>query len=622
MPEQGDAERLVILLEAKINDLEKNMAKASGVTAKAYRQMSLGSKKATTQMEADAIRSTLRINQALAATSTRIGELSRSFSAGAIAPIAGLLTLTAAINGTKAALDRFGDIADKSAAAGVDPEFFQGLAYAAKLSGVEIDGVSSALETFAKNSGLAAEGKGRMVTALQVLNPELLKNIQAATTQEQRVKLVADAIKNAKDQAQAAAIATAAFGDSGVKLVAVFSEGGDAIDRTIAKAKEMGIVVDREVIERADELGDKFDTVATIIDTRLKSALVNLAPQLIWLEERVIDILNTLQDVQDLAQHPGDIVDVLAAGSHANAELARFKQDMQREMGESDLAKALGTGNQPSGILGTMMGYDTGAANDLGNGPEQRVLERWFGVRLSGASAIPGMPTGGFSDAVLNPLVKTTKAAHDATYAIGTTSNAVTQLSQNWQKAEDMAEGFTSTLVNGLTSTGDLLGSLIDATRQLGNELIQMAANQAIKSLFNTLSGGLLGGFGSVAGGAAIPMGGFIPGLTGPKLFASGTPNTGGQRGEPMGVVHGQEAVIPLPSGGKVPVQLQQGAAGAHGVEVTFHMSVGSDGNVMPGIDSVVQKGIETYNKVLDARFGAAVRAAVTDRHRTGGFIR
>lgn len=38
--------------------------------------------------------------------------------------------------------------------------------------------------------------------------------------------------------------------------------------------------------------------------------------------------------------------------------------------------------------------------------------------------------------------------------------------------------------------------------------------------------------------------------------FASGTANTGGGRGEPRGIVHGQEAVIPLPSGGKVPVQL------------------------------------------------------------------
>lgn len=44
--------------------------------------------------------------------------------------------------------------------------------------------------------------------------------------------------------------------------------------------------------------------------------------------------------------------------------------------------------------------------------------------------------------------------------------------------------------------------------------------------------------------------------------FADGTANTGGMPGEIRGFVHGQEAVIPLPSGGRVPVQLSGGDNG------------------------------------------------------------
>lgn len=70
---EGGEEQLAIEVIAKLNALEKQMAKASGITAKAYREMSLGSRRATRQMEDDAVRATARINQALAATSGRIG---------------------------------------------------------------------------------------------------------------------------------------------------------------------------------------------------------------------------------------------------------------------------------------------------------------------------------------------------------------------------------------------------------------------------------------------------------------------------------------------------------------------------------------------------------------------
>lgn len=84
----GDEERLVVLLEAKVRDLEKNMAKASGITAKTYRQMSLGSKSATRNMERDMTRATTRINQALATTSSKIGAFARSY-VGTLAAVVG-----------------------------------------------------------------------------------------------------------------------------------------------------------------------------------------------------------------------------------------------------------------------------------------------------------------------------------------------------------------------------------------------------------------------------------------------------------------------------------------------------------------------------------------------------
>lgn len=83
---EGGEEQLAIEVIAKLNALEKQMAKASGITAKAYREMSQGSRRATRQMEDDTIRATARINQALAATSGRIGLYGKA----AIASLGGI----------------------------------------------------------------------------------------------------------------------------------------------------------------------------------------------------------------------------------------------------------------------------------------------------------------------------------------------------------------------------------------------------------------------------------------------------------------------------------------------------------------------------------------------------
>lgn len=76
--------------------------------------------------------------------------------------------------------------------------------------------------------------------------------------------------------------------------------------------------------------------------------------------------------------------------------------------------------------------------------------------------------------------------------------------------------------------------------------------------------------------GGLFPGGNILGGLFGGMGFATGTANTGGRRGEPRGIVHGQEAVIPLPSGGKVPVVVKQPAA-AQGVPQQLTVHVVSD---------------------------------------------
>lgn len=117
--------------------------------------------------------------------------------------------------------------------------------------------------------------------------------------------------------------------------------------------------------------------------------------------------------------------------------------------------------------------------------------------------------------------------------------NEVKKRAQEWASLEkDVFKGFISDIAagkNGLEALGSALNKVAD-------KLLDMVLND----VFSTKgSGGGSGIFGSIFSGIGKIFG-----------YASGTANTGGARGQPRGIVHGQEAVIPLPAGGAVPVQI------------------------------------------------------------------
>lgn len=560
----ADEERLVILLEAKLNQLEKNMAKASGVTARAYREMSLGSKRATTQMEADAIRSSLRVNQALAASSAKIGAYGRSFTAGALAPVAGLLTLTAAINGTRAALDRFGDLNDKTIASGLNSDLFQSLAYEAKLAGVEIDGAGAALAAFNKRVGDAAQGRGELVTALKNISPALAEQVKTAKTTEEAFRAVSAAMKNARTDAERASIAAASFGDSGIKLANAWAMTSDEIDQTVAKAQRLGIVVDRELIEKADQYGDEWDTAAEIINTKVAIALTNLAPGMVWLVDKAAQFAQFMNDAtsgqkpmfspswgDQAEQHLGDVLRGLAYPDTSVSGLPRRYSEGQYDFGD-------------------MSGFFNGATREALDKLRAQAATSTNG---GGSTSPSDFDFRGFLDTYYRDSLEgypdlfrdTTSTAKTTTAAIYDNADAITELSQRWQTAEDMAQSFGATFLSSMRSGKTAVEALIDSLTGLADQAANMLMQQGIQSLFGLLSGGLTGGFGSIAGGAAIPAGGFIPGITGPRLFANGgisdRPAIFGERGP--------EAAVPLPDGRSIPVKLQGGRGDVINVNIT-----------------------------------------------------
>lgn len=274
---QTDEERLVIMLEARIKDLERNMAKASGTTEREFRKMSMSSKRATDQMEKDAIRSTTRINQAFAQVSTKIGAMGKAFAGGLVGGligggVAGIITQMQQVARGVA------EIGDQAKVAGLSLQVFQEWKYVAEQNRIPVDALTDAMkelslradEFVTTGGGSAAEAFGRLGYSADTLkdklkNPsELMLEIIGRLGQLDRA-------------AQIRIFDELAGGTGGERMVQLIEQGEKGIRDTIKASHDLGAVMSDEVVKRADELDRKFAQVTTTVGTGLKTAIVEAA---------------------------------------------------------------------------------------------------------------------------------------------------------------------------------------------------------------------------------------------------------------------------------------------------------------------------------------------------------
>ncbi len=273
---EGDEEKLVILLEARMTDLERNMAKASGTTSRRFREMSLHSTTATKQMEQDAIRSTTRINQAMASVGTKIGDFGKAFAsnmfAGATLSVAGFVTAA------KAAVESTAELSRQSRMAGVDVEAFQELKFVAEQNKIGIDALTDGLkEMNLRADEFIATGTGGGAEAFQRLG---YSSEELATKIKKPSELFVEIIGRMKEFERAAQIRIGdeVFGGSaGERFVELVDQGAEGIQENIKLAREMGIIMSEGMVKQAEETDKKINILASTIGGKLKKEVLAVA---------------------------------------------------------------------------------------------------------------------------------------------------------------------------------------------------------------------------------------------------------------------------------------------------------------------------------------------------------
>ena len=224
-----------------------------------------------------------RINRSLGAVDKRFAGMSRSLKRFvSVAAVVGLSLLT---KRAVESADRIGKLAD---AVGLSTDQLQEYRHASELSGVATEKFDRSLLQFAKRIGEGREETGTLVEFLRRNNQELLTTILNTNSTGQALDVMFEAIANTADATDRAALATAAFGRSGVEMVNLVREGAGGLAAMREEARRLGIVLDESMVREAEKANDQIERMSRIMGVNLQRVLLTLTPTIIAVGDALV----------------------------------------------------------------------------------------------------------------------------------------------------------------------------------------------------------------------------------------------------------------------------------------------------------------------------------------------
>lgn len=186
------------------------------------------------------------------------------------------------------AIKRADNIAKTADVIGVTTDALQEYRYAADLSGVSTEYIDKGLQKFTRALGEAKNETGPLTTFLQKYDQELLNNLKHTTSATDGLNIMFRALSDTNDISERNALSAAAFGRSGQQMIVMIKNGNDALEKMRKEARDLGMVIDEQLLRNAETANDRFTTLSYILKARMTSAILELAPQIQSLTENII----------------------------------------------------------------------------------------------------------------------------------------------------------------------------------------------------------------------------------------------------------------------------------------------------------------------------------------------
>jgi len=534
----------------------------------------------------------------LAKAQNGLGKFSKLAGAGlAVVAAAAATAATSLAVLVKGAIDNADEMSKAAQSVGVTAEALSRLNYAAGLSDVSLEKLSTGLSRLTAGLSQIAQGAGGQAKmAMDALGVSALTSSGQLRGSNEVFADVAEKFSKMEDGATKTALAIALFGKFGAELIPMLNMGKSGLADLAAEADRLGITLDTNTGRAAELFNDsitrmqaKFQGLINQIMTGVVPGLAALADSLandttnfgglqmavdasIWLFKQFLQFIAEAKANLDALGATmfsvGRAMEALKQGDPGAAWNTLAQTGLETDQIFKDLKVTIdeiwnGTGDASGGDRPdfTPIIPDTASITAATGALKQLAAE---GKAVFEATRTPAEAYG-LEIERLNKLLQQ-GAINQDTY-----NRAVKQAQDAFQNAETSGNQLATTLSDGLSNVFGAVvkgsNGAVDAVESLIQALAKMAITKGIEMLFGAAFGG---GFGTIGkGGIGIPSGGFTPGLTGPRLPSfdgGGTTGSGGRvggldgRGGFMAMLHPDETVLDHTRG--------QGAGGGLTVQI------------------------------------------------------
>ncbi|MDB5540523.1 MAG: hypothetical protein JWQ89_2250 [Devosia sp.] len=487
----------------------------------------------------------------------------------------------------KGAIDHADELGKASQKIGMSVEALSRLEYAAKLSDVELEGLTTGLRKFSQvvvqAAGNSQSGPAQVFAALGISIKDAAGNLRA---NDAIFADVADKLSRLEDGALKTSIAMQLFGKSGAELIPLLNSGRAGLNEAAAAADRLGITISTKTAKAAERFNDTLTVIGAILQGVTNKVMEGALPAL----QNLADFLASPAFQQAAQQFGASIVSAFTEVINWIGQVeTRWKQFMAfvATQGRPQVLP-LGSGNVEDRSTPGWLDRNRAAGS---------VLNSTFDA-LGGATTFGS--TGAMWKALKPPdLSSLTSGAGAAKTAV---VDLMAGLDEAKPKVEDFASSIGETLADSFSSMADAVMSGVDPLKALASELMDIGKqllNSSIANFFSGLFGGTLF--------APAPKLGVDYGL---GLFANGgitdRPAIFGDAGP--------EAAVPLPDGRSIPVTLSGDAlrgGGGGQSEVLIRLDQGL-------VAQILKQAESNAVQVVKTQAPAAVAAAQRNRGMSG----
>lgn len=523
-----------------------------------------------------------RIERFSKQTNKGLGDASKSFDmlGNAAKRLAPLLAAAFSVQAVKSTFEMAKNLDNLAAVAGVDVERFQELAIGVRQFGVEQDKLADILKDVNDKFGdYMQTGAGPLADFFDNIAPKVGLTAEqfANLSSEQKLGAYVKALQDANVSQAEMTFYMEALASDATLLQRAFADNGAAMQSMIDRARELGIILDKETIEKGREASESLGMMAEVISGKLAQALIQIAPLLTSTASLVETIarganrvfnLTPEAQAQDLRVAQQDYMEQLIA--------AQASADRARELAAAGVPgqeQALARAEEDIRALGAAYEAVTQALRELGGVADGIDLGI---INVPGGDA-PSAPAGGGGGG-RTTIERLPPAIREATAEM-------VQFQTIMQSVEGSIENAFMAMIDGTMSTKDAFRSMArDIIRELYRVLVVQQLVRGISSAIGLATMGL-GGF--------YASGGTVQG---------GTPVVTGE--------HGRELFVPQQDG-RIMSAAQTREMMSGGGGVTINQTI----NVSTGVAQTVRTEI----KSLMPQIAENAKAAVLDAKRRGG---